>query len=295
MSTDPTAADAALVIEGGAMRGSHSAGFVVTLIDAGIRLPWVAGISSGATNASNYITRDVWRAHASFTTFAQEPEFGGWRTFVRRKGIFNAEFIYQQSGLPDNVLPFDWQSYVESPDEWKIGAFDATTGETIYWGRDDMKTLPDLLTRVQASASMPVLMPPVKLDGHLYVDGALGTSGGIALDAAQADGFDKFVVVLTQPRSYVKTPEGKDWFFKTYYRRYPAVAEAMRTRATRYNRTREELFELEKAGKAYVFAPEIEPVSNGERRLPVLEASYRAGYDQAQRELPAIRDFLGLA
>lgn len=277
------------------MRSSHSAGLVVALIEAGIRLGWVVGISAGATNASNYVTRDVWRAHASFTTFAQEPEFGGWRSFVRRKGVFNSQFIYQESGLPDNVLPFDWKTYSESTDQWKIGAFDATTGETVYWGREDMPTLPDMLVRVQASASMPVLMPPVKLDGHLYVDGALGTSGGVALDAAQADGFEKFFVVLTQQRSYVKEPEGKDWFFKTYYRRYPAVAEALRTRYERYNRTREELFELEKAGKAYIFAPEVQPVSNGERRLPVLEATYRAGYNQAQRELPAIREFLGLA
>jgi len=295
VSTEHVVADTALVFEGGAMRGSHSAGLVVALIEAGIRMTWMVGISAGATNASNYYTRDVWRAHASFTTFAQEPNFGGWRTFVRGKGIFNSQFIYQESGLPDNVLPFDWQAYENSTDQWRIGAFNATTGETVYWGRDEMKTLPDLLARVQASASMPVLMPPVHLDGHVYVDGALGTSGGIALDAAQADGYEKFFVVLTQPRSYVKQPEGKDLFFKTYFRRYPAVAEALRTRAARYNRTREELFELEKAGKAYVFVPEIEPVGNGERRLPVLEASYRAGYEQAQRELPAIREFLGIA
>lgn len=277
------------------MRGSHSAGLVVALIEAGIRVTWCVGISAGATNASNYVTRDVWRAHASFTTFAQEPEFGGWGSFLRRKGFFNSQFIYQESGLPDSVLPFDWDAYAGETDQWKIGAFDATTGETVYWGREDMPTLADLLPRVQASASMPVLMPPVHLDGHVYVDGALGSSGGIALDAARADGFSKFLVILTQPRDYVKSPQGHDWFFRNYYRRYPAVAEALRTRSERYNRTREELFELEKAGSAYLFVPEIEPVSNGERRLDVLETSYRAGYQQAQRELPAMRDFLGLA
>ena len=277
------------------MRGSHSAGLVVALIEARIRITWMVGISSGATNASNYITRDAWRAHASFTTFAQEPQFGGWGSFARRKGFFNSQFIYQESGLPDNVLPFDWETYASSTDQWRIGAFDAATGDTVYWGREDIAALPDLLARVQASASMPVLMPPVHLDGHVYVDGALGTSGGIALDAAQADGYEKFFVVLTQPRCYLKRPEGKDWFFKQYYRRYPAVAEALRTRAARYNETREQLFELEKAGNAYVFVPDIEPVANGERRLSVLEASYRAGYEQAQRELPAIREFLGLS
>lgn len=276
------------------MRGSHAAGLVVTLIEAGIRINWMVGISSGVTNASNYITQDVWRAHASFTTFAREPEFGGLRTLVRGKGIFNSQFIYQESGLPDNVLPFKWETYAESGDQWKIGAFDATTGETVYWDRTQMTTLTDMLIRVQASASMPVLMPPVRMDGHVYVDGALGTSGGIALDAAQQDGFEKFFAVLTEPRDYLKKPQGNDWFFRQYYRRYPAVAEALRTRYERYNQTREELFELEKAGKAYVFTPEVTPVRNGERRLPVLEMSYHAGYEQAQRELPAIREFLGL-
>ncbi|RNI18085.1 patatin family protein [Flexivirga caeni] len=277
------------------MRGSHSAGLVVALIQAGIDVQWTVGISSGATNASNYVTRDVWRAHASFTTFAQDRRFGGLRSLARGNGIFNAEFIYQQSGLPLESLPFDWDGFAGSNREWKIGAFDADSGETVYWGRKDSPTLGDLLNRVQASAAMPVLMPMVRFDGHTYVDGAIGSSGGIALDAAQADGFEKFFVVLTQQRSFVKAPEGHDRFLRRYFRKYPAVYEALRTRHERYNRTRDEVLELEKAGRAYVFAPEIKPVSNGERRLAVLEASYRAGYEQAQRELPAIREFLGLA
>ncbi|WP_343036803.1 patatin family protein [Flexivirga aerilata] len=294
MSTEHLITDTALVLEGGAMRGSFSAGLVVTLIEEQIRLDWVGGISSGSTNASNYVTRDAWRAKASFTTFAQDPQFGGWGSFVRGKGFFNSRYIYQESGLPGAALPFDWDTFAASDDEWRIGAFEATTGETVYWGRKDMPTLLDVVTRVQASSSMPVLMPPVKLDGHLYVDGALGESGGIPLDIAERDGYEKFLVVLTQPRDYVKSEQGHDRFFRAYYRKYPAVADAMALRAKRYNATRERLFELEKQGKAYVFVPTRDPVSNGERRLDVLEASYRDGYEQAQRELPAIREFLGL-
>ncbi|WP_246104489.1 patatin-like phospholipase family protein [Rudaeicoccus suwonensis] len=286
--------DTALVIEGGAMRGTHTAGAVVALIEAGIRVSWVSSISAGSTNASNYLTQDAWRAKACFTTFAQDPKFGGWRSFARGNGFFNSKYIYTESGLPGAAVPFNWQRWSESTDQWRIGAFDATDGRTVYWGREDMPTMHDVFVRVQASSSMPVLMPAVRIDGHQYLDGAIGSSGGVPLDAAQADGFERFLVLLTQPRGFVKAPQGHERALRTYFRKYPAVAEAMRTRADRYNATRDELLELEKSGHAYLFTPEHALVSNGERRLDVLERTFQDGYEQAVRELPAIREFLGI-
>lgn len=40
--------------------------------------------------------------------------------------------------------------------------------------------------------------------GQEYVDGALGPTGGFALDAARADGYDRFLVIASQPRGYRK-------------------------------------------------------------------------------------------
>lgn len=287
--------DTALVIEGGAMRGTHTAGMITALIEAGIRIQWVSSISAGSTNASNYVTQDVARAKACFTSFSQDPKFGGWRSFAKGNGFFNSRYIYVESGLPGAAVPFAWDRWIDSEVQWRVGAFDATSGQTVYWHRADMLTPQDLFVRVQASSSMPVLMPTVDIDGHKYVDGAIGSSGGVPLDAAQQDGFDKFLVLLTQPRDYVKEPEHHDRLLRSYFRKLPAVADAMRTRADRYNATRQELLELERAGKAYLFMPEHSLVSNGERNLGKLEATYADGYQQAQRELPAIKDFLGLA
>lgn len=276
------------------MRGSYTAGVVVALLEAGIDLSWVGGISAGATNACNYVSRDVWRTRASFTDFATDPSFGGWRSFARGHGMFNSDYIYQRSGLPDAALPFAWDAYAANPAQMRIGAFDADSGETVYWGRDDMATLTDMSTRIQASSSMPVLMPSVHLDGRVYVDGALGSSAGIPLDAAEDDGYDKHLIVLSQPRDYVKEPQGHARFLSAYYRRHPAVARALSTRAERYNAMRERIFELEKAGRAYVLAPGRPPVASGERDLGRLRESYRVGLDQAQEELPAITEFLGV-
>ncbi|WP_228255036.1 patatin-like phospholipase family protein [Ornithinimicrobium avium] len=289
-----TVSGTALVFEGGGMRASYTSGLLVALLEAGLHLDWVGGISAGASNTANYVSRDAWRARHSFTDFAADPRFGDWRTLVRGQGLFNAHYIYEETGLPGAALPFDWATFVADPATVRIGAFNATRGEQVWWGRQDFGSMADLMVRVRASSTMPVVMPPVTIDGEVYVDGALGPAGGIPLDAARADGYGRFLAVLTRPRGYVKTPSRTDWYVRRHFRRLPAVAEALRQRPARYNATRAELWELEREGSAYLFVPEVMPVGNGERDVARLRASHEAGLAQARRELPAIREFLGV-
>ncbi|QCU79332.1 patatin family protein [Citricoccus sp. SGAir0253] len=276
------------------MRASYTSAMVVALLEAGIHVDFVAGISAGSSNTANYLARDAWRARHSFVDFAADPRFGDWRTFLRGDGLFNARYIYEETGLPDQALPYDWDAYRANPATVRIGAFDAESGEAVWWGKEDTPEIHDLMVRVRASSTMPVLMPPVRLDGRTYVDGALGPDGGIPLSVAEDAGHDRFLAVLTRDRGYVKAPQRFPGFYQRYFRRHPAIAEALVTRWRRYNETRERLFELERQGRAYLFVPERMPVSNGERNVARLRAAHEAGLDQARRELPAIRDFLGL-
>lgn len=276
------------------MRGSYTAGVVTTLLGAGLHFDWVGGISAGASHTANYLSRDPWRARHSFVEFSQEPEFGNLSTFARGRGLFNAEFIYERSALPGGALPFDYQTYLANPASFRIGAFNASTGKMHYIGREAVSTQRELMRLAQASSSMPVVMPPVVRDGEIYYDGALGPSGGIPLDAAQADGYTRFLIVLTRDREFIKPAERFSAVFRRRFRHLPAVVEALEARAENYNRMREQVFDLESSGEAVVFVPDQMPVSNGERHLPRLQASYAAGYLQAQRELPAWRDFAGL-
>lgn len=286
--------DTALLFEGGGMRASYTSAMVVALLEAGIHVDFVAGISAGSSNTANYVARDPWRARHSFVDFAADPKFGNWRTFLRGDGLFNAKYIYEETGLPDQALPYDWEAYRANPATVRFGAFDAESGEQVWWGREDTPRIQDLMVRVRASSTMPVLMPPVLLDGRTYVDGALGPDGGIPLSAARDAGYERVLAVLTRERGYVKGPERFPAFYHRYFRRHPAIAEALVTRWRRYNETRERLFELERQGRAYLFVPEHMPVSNGERNVERLRASHEAGLAQARREIPAILDFLGL-
>lgn len=274
------------------MRASLISGMVVTLVQAGLDFDWVAGISAGASNAVNCLSGDARRARRSFVDFAGDEQFGGLRTFARRQGMFNAEYIYQKAGGSEQALPFDWETFQSSTGDMRIIAFDAESGDEVVWSKKDTPLIEDLMVRVRASSTMPVLMPPVHLDGHVYVDGAMGEDGGIALSQAQREGFEKFVIVLTQERSHRKVPQRFPAMYRQIFRRYPALGEALLTRWTRYNETRELIFALEAEGKAHVFAPERMPVDNGTRDLRRLAAAHRMGLAQSRREVPAIREFV---
>src|SRR5699024_12158692 len=117
---------------------------------------------------------------------------------------------------------------------------------------------------------------------------------GVPISIAQEQGYDRFLIVLTRERDYGKVPEKVPKFYRTYFRKYPAVADALLTRWWRYNRTKEYLFELQRQGKAYLFIPEVMPVAKGERDVHKLNDSHELGLTQARREIPALKDALGL-
>ena len=287
--------DVALILEGGGMRASLTSGVVVALLEAGIHADWIAGISAGASNLVNYVARDPGRARRSFVEFAADPNFGGLRSWLRGTGMFHAEYIYERTSLPDQALPLDWTAFRANPARYRIGAFRADDGAQVFFTEQEIREMRDLMVRVRASSTMPVLMPPVVVDGHTYVDGALGDTGGIPIDAARAEGFEKFLVVLSQERGYLRRPVGHGRFYRRHFRAFPAVADAIATRHVRYNATREEIFDLEREGRAMVFVPDRMPVTNGERDVARLRAAHELGLAQARREIPAWKEFCGLA
>ncbi len=292
---EPTAPDVAVLFEGGGMRAVHTAGVVVTLLEAGIHPGLAAGISAGASHTANYLSRDATRARNSFVDLAADPNFGDWRSFARGKGLFNAEYIYEQTGLPDQALPYDFETYRASGTAARIGTFRCSDGATVFWTEDDAATMPELMRMVRSSSTMPVWMPPVLIDGEYYVDGALGHDGGVPLSAAQEAGYEKFLVVLTQPHGYRKVPPRRlTPFYRSYFRRFPAVGEALQRRWALYNETLDEIEELEESGRAIVFRPERVMIRSYERKVDRLAEAYELGLEQARGEVDAWRAFCGM-
>lgn len=284
--------DVALIFEGGGMRASYTAGFVNTLLENEIYFDYVAGISAGSSHTANYLSRDTGRAEESFVDLVLDPKFGNWRSFLKGEGFFRAQYIYEETGYPDAALPFDFKTFSSNSARLRIGAFDCASGEMVYFTEEDTTTLESLMKIVRASSSMPIFMPPTKINGKTYVDGGIG--GGIPLDIAIKDGMEKFFVVLTRPRGYRREPVKLKGILKAYYRKYPKVAEAMINRHISYNQTLDKLEALEREGKAFLVYPDTMPVTNKETDFIKLRECYSLGYSQGQRDLPQWKEFLGL-
>ncbi|WP_270299404.1 patatin-like phospholipase family protein, partial [Eggerthella sinensis] len=75
---ESTVHDVALVFEGGGMRNSYSAGAVSVMLEQELFFDDVYGLSAGATNVIDYLSRDAKRAEASFTTCLDGLDFRRW-------------------------------------------------------------------------------------------------------------------------------------------------------------------------------------------------------------------------
>lgn len=277
------------------MRAAYTSALAVTLLQHNMHFGFVSGISAGATNTANYVARQPIRARRSFVEFSTDPNMGSMRTWLRGKGMFNAEYIYEQTYKPGGALPYDFNTFINSPAQVQFGAVEMTTGDMVWWGKEHIHHEIDLMKRVRASSTMPIIMPPVTIGSGRYVDGAIGPDGGVPLSTAIDNGYKKFVVVLTQEDAYRKTPERFPRMYQAVFRKYPAVADLLITRWRRYNETKEKLFALRDAGQAYLFIPEEMNLTNSEKNLRKLRAAHAQGLAQAAREIDAIKEFVGFS
>ncbi len=285
--------DTALVFEGGGMRASLTSGVANVLLDNHLYFDFVCGLSAGASNTVNYISRDRERVRRSFIDFAALPDHGGLRSILRGHGYFDAEYDYTGC-VEDGFLPFDWETFVANPAQMCIQSFDGATGETRYFTKEDFPDLVTMANRVRMSSTLPGFMPPLELDGHLMFDGGLGERAGIPLHMAEKAGYKRFVFVATRPRGYRKlAPHGFYLqFLKGLRRRYPYVANALLTRHERYNEELARIEQLERDGRCLVIYPDIMPVESTTLDVAELRNAYLLGYDQATQDLPRLRQFL---
>lgn len=282
----------ALLFEGGSLRAAYTCSVVVWLLEQGIYFDKVYGVSAGSSNTVNYLSRDAYRAKASFTTFMEDPKVGDAKTLLQHKGLFNAHYIYQESGLPDGILPFDFKTFHDNPADCCIVSFDQDTGENLFFTKKDMPSIEDVMVRVRASSTLPAFMPPPKIQGRVCYDGGFAIGGGLPLKKIEADGYERVFVVRTRQRGYRKADKG-DWA-KAFFWQRPMMREAMLTRSQRYNEACDLLDKWEKEGRAQVFYCDDLTLKGTERDVELLTSNYDAGYAQIQRDGADVLRFIEL-
>lgn len=296
--TDRGVAAPALVLEGGGFRGMFTAGVLDVLQERGLTgFSSIWGVSAGAVNASNFRSRQIGRTMRDILAFRDDRRFMSFWSFATTGDIAGADFMYDE--VQNHLDPCDVDAFNASETPMWVVVSDVTFGTPDYL---PVRRYPEDLVRVRASASLPTVSRIVEVDGHRYLDG--GTTDSIPFEVAmglpgarEVEGHvpaGRALVVLTRDRTYRRGAGSEAIALKSHrYDRYPYYLEALRTRAERYNAQRERLWELERAGRCLVIAPE-EPVTVGSstRDGETLLSLYVAGRSQTEARLDEVEAFL---
>jgi predicted patatin/cPLA2 family phospholipase len=278
-----------LVLEGGGMRTTYTGGVLDAFMDAGIDLGYVIGVSAGANAGSHYVARQRERSHRVFVDLVADPRYAGWRNVLHERSWFGMQFLFET--LPDELAPFDYEVFRASPRTLVSGVTDCITGAARYYSQRDRDPRWYVQTLLRASCSLPVLSPPVMVEGNPCVDG--GVSDSIPIVQAVKDGNLRNVVVLTRNAGYRKPPPRMRTLSRVLLARYPAVHRSMLRRHAVYNASLDLLASMERAGSAFVLRPvRTLVVGRMERDLGKLEALYRQGYDETTARVPELEAWL---
>ncbi|MFX3625472.1 MAG: patatin family protein [Ectobacillus sp.] len=276
-----------LVLEGGGMRGLYTAGVLEYFMEKDMFFPYVIGVSAGACMAASYLSRQQGRNKRVNIELANDPRYLSFRNLLWKRQLFGMDFLFDE--IPNKVIPFDFHTFLENGEQFVIGTTDCETGEAVYYNKHEHGN--DILTIIRASSSLPFIAPLVEYDGRRLLDGAL--IDPIPIKKAQADGFQKNIVIMTKPIGYSKHSNSLFAAAKLLYRRYPKIAELLQEQYVLYNNTISFLHAPHQKKRTYVIQPSIDmPVSRIERNTKRLVDLYELGYNDAHKHYESLQHWI---
>ena len=276
-----------LIMEGGAMRGMFTAGVLDVLMENGLVTDGAIGVSAGAVFGCNYKSHQIGRVIRYNTEYCNDKRYASFKNLVKTGNLYSEQFCYHE--VPEKLDPFNEAAFAASPMDFFVVCTDVKTGEPIYHkcrtgDAEDVRWM-------EASASMPLAAKIVKIGHYGLLDG--GVADSIPVRFFESIGYKRNLIILTQPKGYVKKKNKFLPAIRARYFRYPAFVEAVADRHERYNEITSYISMLEQAGKDYVIRPPI-PLEIGamERDPAQLRRVYETGRAVAQIQVEKIRDFL---
>jgi predicted patatin/cPLA2 family phospholipase len=187
---------AALIVEGGAMRGVISCASLMALEELGLTdvFDEVYGTSAGAVNAAYFLAGQA--AYAT-TIYYQKINNSRFIRHLWHRPIVNLDDLFDSVIAGDRALCVE--RVLASRSRLFVTIADALTGQAFLGDAQSNGT--PLLTLLKASAAMPLLYNSVvEVDGRNCFDGGLINPIPIA-EAIEA-GCTDLVVLLTRPASF---------------------------------------------------------------------------------------------
>ena len=149
-----------IVLSGGGVRGFAHLGLLQVLEELNIQPYAISGVSAGAIVGALYAAG---HSPQKIRDLLKKNSYFGWSSFLLNKdGLFSMKVLRKalQTLIPEN-------SFESLNKKLYITATDFANNETVTFSKGP------LIEAVIASASVPVIFEPVKIDDHILVDGGL--------------------------------------------------------------------------------------------------------------------------
>lgn len=277
-----------LVLEGGGMRGMFTSGVIDVFLENDIKFDGAIGVSAGATFGCNYKSKQQGRALRYNKKYGKDKRYCSLKNLLLTGDLFGAEFCYKT--LPQELDIFDFKTYKENPMEFYCVVSDCKTGKPIYKKLETC--VASEMDWLRASASLPIVSRVVKIEGNELLDG--GITDSIPLKAFEDLGYQKNIVILTQPKDFIKKASHSKLIAGLALRKYPLVKEAWFKRHEVYNAERDYVFEREKQGFCLAICPKSDlNIGRAELNPQSLQRVYDEGRLCGIENLNAVKEFLG--
>jgi len=276
-----------LVLEGGAMRGLFTAGVIDVLMKNNIKFNGAIGVSAGAAFGCNYKSGQIGRVIRYSKRFANSWKYASLWSLLTTGDYFGAEYAYHF--IPNKLDIVDFETFRNNPMEFWAVATNVGSGKAVY---RQLNTLDyEELEFVRASASMPLVSNIVRLNGQCLLDG--GVADSIPLAFFQKQGYQRNVVVLTQPKGYRKQPNKLMPLMHLQLHRHPKMLKALAERHIMYNKEVDLVLQEERKGNVFVLQPQIKlTIGHTSHNPKKMQETYEYGRKVATEELEKLKQFL---
>lgn len=274
-----------IVVEGGGIRGIYAAGVLDVLLEQKLPVKGLIGVSAGAIHGCSFVSGQKERSLRFYKRFCADDRFFSFKTLLKTGNIVDTQFCYHD--IPYIYDPFDNDAFKNSGIAYYVTCTNVETGHPEYLHLTDMDTEMDGL---RASASLPYVSQIVKFRNMKLLDG--GCSDRIPLKAFENLGFDRNIVISTQPRSH-QVKDRDAYLARLFYRKYPRFCEAFANSPRAYEETQKYMDKAQAEGRSFIIRPQE---SLGIKRLTHDPTDVQRGYDAGQRDalaaLPNLLDWL---
>lgn len=273
-------------MEGGAMRGLFTSGILDVMMETGIEPDGLIGVSAGAAFGCNYKSRQPGRAIRYNKRYARDKRYCSWLSWLKTGDLYNAEFGYHI--IPKIYDVFDDKAFEQNPMEFYAVCTDVETGLPVYKKLEESTHL--TYDWIRASASMPLASKVVELEGMKVLDG--GVADSIPLKFFESIGYDRNVVILTQPEGYVKEHNRLMPLMRIALKKYPKMIEALDQRHIMYNRQLDYVRQAEREGRCIVIRPDAKlPIGHISHDPEEMQRVYELGRDTGLRNIDRLKEF----